>query len=106
MILCGLIQSPEENNDQVIIKQSSGEEQSTNSIINATIALTANQPCVEKNEIKIWKEEKTFGSPNELYISVPTNSKDYLGRTILLGMYLKKKMTTLPKFPKKTLMSY
>ena len=90
MIICGLIQSPEENNDQVIVKQSSGEEQSTNSIINAIIALTSNQPCADKNEIKIWKEKKTLGRPNELYISVPTNSKDYLGRTILFGIYLKK----------------
>ena len=86
MIICGIIQSPEKNNNQLIIHQVAGLPQNPNSIINAQIDLTSTRGCFENNGIKGWMRKRT----KELYLQTTTLNFDAFGRPIALGIYLKK----------------
>ena len=84
MIICGIIQSPEKNNNQLIIHQVAGLPQNPNSIINAQINLTSTRRCIDDNGIKGWLGKE------ELYLLTTTLNSDAFGRPIALGIYLKK----------------
>ncbi len=86
MIICGIIQSPDNNNDQLLVHQISGEHQNSNAIINAQIKLTSTGKCINSKEINAWY----IHTRGELYVQVVTNSSDFLGRPIILGIYIKK----------------
>ncbi|MBR4717755.1 MAG: hypothetical protein IKP09_06825 [Lentisphaeria bacterium] len=86
MIICGIVQSPEKNNDQLVVHQIAGEPQNPNSVIDAQIKLTSSSKCINDNGIKGWRRNR----PRELYLQTVTRSSDFLGRPIILGIYLKK----------------
>ena len=86
MIICGIIQSPEQNNDQLLVRQIEGNPQNPDSIINAQINLTSKQRCLNENGVKGWRNKKT----KELYLQTTTQSLDSFGRPITFGIYLKK----------------
>lgn len=86
MIVCGIIQSPERDNDQLVVHQVAGKPQVPDSIINAQIDLISTREFRNANGIKGWKRKKT----KELYLQTVTRSSDFLGRPITLGIYLKK----------------
>ena len=86
MIICGIIQSPERNNDQLEVHQVAGKHQDADSIINAQIDLISTRGFRNAKGIKGWKRKKT----KELYLQAATLSSDSLGRPITLGIYMKK----------------
>ena len=88
MIVCGIIQAAQKNSDRIIVKQVSGESQSSDLIINAKIDLTTSGTDISRDGINGWR--KGILRHEELYVSVMTNSKDFLERPIMLGIYLKK----------------
>ena len=88
MIVCGIVQSPKNNDDRLIVHQIAGAPQDPNSIINAQILLTANGKHISSNGINGWRGKRRLR--NEFYLQIVTKSKDDLGRPIILGIYLKK----------------
>lgn len=88
MIVCGIVQSPKNNDDRLIVHQIAGAPQDPNSIINAQILLTANGKHISANGINGWRGKRRLR--NEFYLQIVTKSTDDLGRPIILGIYLKK----------------
>ena len=88
MIICGIVQSPRNNDDRLIVHQIAGAPQDPNSIINAQILLTAKGKHTSANGINGWRGKERLR--NEFYLQIVTKSTDDLGRPIILGIYLKK----------------
>lgn len=100
MIICGIIQSPEKNSDFLIVRQIAGEVQASDVVINAQINLTSRGNGICQNGIRGWRKGKLY--PKEFYLCATTNSKDCFGRSIILGIYLKKEKNDSFFFSKDT----
>ncbi len=88
MIICGIVQSPKNGDDRLIVHQIAGAQQDQNTIINSQIHLTANGKSISANGIKGWRGKGR--KRNEFYLQILTKSTDDLGRPIIFGIYLKK----------------
>ncbi len=96
MIICGMIQSPNENDSRLIIHQIDGKPLCNHSIIDAQIRLTTSGTCITKKGFKYWRRRWQWKNPREVYIQAITNNVDDLGRKIALGIYVRKEGNERP----------